>query len=590
MKEFFKYVLATVVGIIAVSIISLLLFFMAVGILVSSTEKQVSVQNNSMLVLDLERQVVDRAPNDPFEGLEIPGFSQIKKIGLDQIQQSLEKAVHDDRIKGVYLKLSMVNGGMASVEEIRNMLIAFKDSCDKPVYAYGDMYDQKSYYLATVADEIVVHPLGTVDFRGLGGEMMFYTKALEKLGIEMQIVRHGKFKAAVEPFMLDKMSEENREQQLTYMGSLWNHLLKGISETRNISVEQLNLLADEVQTFRQGDKAVESGLVDAAKYKDEVLDDLREITGIEGTKGIPVISASNYAKVQVKGAEKKFSRNKIAVIYASGDIGMSMGGEAIIGDEIGREIRKVRQDSSYKAVVLRVNSPGGAVFDSEVIWREVKLTAEEKTMVVSFGDVAASGGYYIACPADQIVAHPNTITGSIGIFGMIPNMGELLNDKIGISTDVVKTNKNSDLLSFSRPMTDYERQLMQQNIEEGYDLFISHVADGRNMTKEQVDEIGQGRVWSGENAKNLGLVDEFGGLQHAIDLAAEIEGLENYRTVPLPALPDPFQQLFKTGTDNVRTWFLKNQLGEHYRYYEFLKKSSEMNGVLARMPYEISIN
>ena len=590
MKEFFKYVLATVVGIIAVSIIGLLLFFMAVGILVSSTEKQVSVQNNSMLVLDLERQVVDRAPNDPFEGLEIPGFSQIKKIGLDQIQQSLEKAVHDDRIKGVYLKLSMVNGGMASVEEIRNMLIAFKDSCDKPVYAYGDMYDQKSYYLATVADEIVVHPLGTVDFRGLGGEMMFYTKALEKLGIEMQIVRHGKFKAAVEPFMLDKMSEENREQQLTYMGSLWNHMLNGISETRSISVDQLNTLADEVQTFRQGDKAVESGLVDAAKYKDEVLDDLREITGIEGTKGIPVISASNYAKVQVKGAEKKFSRNKIAVIYASGDIGMSMGGEAIIGDEIGREIRKVRQDSSYKAVVLRVNSPGGAVFDSEVIWREVKLTAEEKTMVVSFGDVAASGGYYIACPADQIVAHPNTITGSIGIFGMIPNMGELLNDKIGISTDVVKTNKNSDLLSFSRPMTDYERQLMQQNIEEGYDLFISHVADGRNMTKEQVDEIGQGRVWSGENAKNLGLVDEFGGLQHAIDLAAEIEGLENYRTVPLPALPDPFQQLFKTGTDNVRTWFLKNQLGEHYRYYEFLKKSSEMNGVLARMPYEISIN
>lgn len=590
MKEFFKYVLATVVGIIAVSIISLLLFFMAVGILVSSTEKQVSVQNNSMLVLDLGRQVVDRAPNDPFEGLEIPGFSQIKKIGLDQIQQSLEKAVHDDRIKGVYLKLSMVNGGMASVEEIRNMLIAFKDSCDKPVYAYGDMYDQKSYYLATVADEIVVHPLGTVDFRGLGGEMMFYTKALEKLGIEMQIVRHGKFKAAVEPFMLDKMSEENREQQLTYMGSLWNHMLNGISETRSISVDQLNTLADEVQTFRQGDKAVESGLVDAAKYKDEVLDDLREITGIEGTKGIPVISASNYAKVQVKGAEKKFSRNKIAVIYASGDIGMSMGGEAIIGDEIGREIRKVRQDSSYKAVVLRVNSPGGAVFDSEVIWREVKLTAEEKTMVVSFGDVAASGGYYIACPADQIVAHPNTITGSIGIFGMIPNMGELLNDKIGISTDVVKTNKNSDLLSFSRPMTDYERQLMQQNIEEGYDLFISHVADGRNMTKEQVDEIGQGRVWSGENAKNLGLVDEFGGLQHAIDLAAEIEGLENYRTVLLPALPDPFQQLFKTGTDNVRTWFLKNQLGEHYRYYEFLKKSSEMNGVLARMPYEISIN
>ena len=582
--------LATVVGVIAVSIIGFFLFFMAIGILISTTEKQVSVQNNSMLVLDLERQIVDRGPNDPFQDINIPGFPMLKTIGLDEIQTSLEKAVRDDRIKGVYLQLSMVNGGMASVEEIRNALIAFKDSCDKPVYAYGDMYDQKSYYLATVADEIVVHPLGSVDFRGLGGEMMFFTKALDKLGIEMQIVRHGKFKAAVEPFLLEKMSEENREQQLTYMGSLWNHLLKGISEKRNISVEQLNLLADEVQTFRQGEKAVESGLIDAAKYKDEVLDDLRKITGIKGNKGVPIINASNYAKVQVKGAEKPFSRNKIAVVYASGDIGMSMGGEVIIGDEIGKEIRKVRQDSSYKAIVFRVNSPGGAVFDSEVIWREVKLAAEEKTMVVSFGDVAASGGYYIACPADQIVAHPNTITGSIGIFGMIPNMGKLFNEKLGITTDVVKTNKNSDLLSVMRPMTEYERALMQQNIEDGYDLFISHVAEGRKMTKEQVDEIGQGRVWSGGNAKEIGLIDEFGGLQEAIELAAEIEGLENYRTVQLPAQLDPFQQMFKAGTDNVRTWFLKNQLGENYRYYEFLKKSSEMNGIFARMPYDLNIN
>jgi protease IV len=590
MKEFFKYVLATVVGVIAVSVIGIFLFFMAIGILISATEKQVSVQNNSMLVIDLERQIVDRAPNDPFQDLDIPGFPQMKTIGLDNIQTSLQKAVHDDRIKGVYLKISIVNGGMASVEEIRNLLIAFKDSCDKPVYAYGDMFDQKSYYLATVADEIVVHPLGSVDFRGLGGEMMFFTKALDKLGIEMQIIRHGKFKAAVEPFMLEKMSEENREQQLTYMGSLWNHMLQGISATRNISVEQLNLLADEVQTFRQGEEAVESGLVDGAKYKDEVLDDLREITGIEAKKGIPVIGATNYAKVQVKAVEKPFSRNKIAVVYASGDIGMSMGGDVIIGDEIGREIRKVRQDSSYKAIVLRVNSPGGAVFDSEIIWREVKLAAEEKTMVVSFGDLAASGGYYISCAADRIVAHPNTITGSIGIFGMIPNMGELFNDKLGITTDVVKTNKNSDLLSLTRPMTEYERQLLQQTIEKGYDLFISHVADGRGMTKEQVDEIGEGRVWSGENAKEIGLIDEFGGLQHAIDLAAEIEGLENYRTVALPEQLDPFQQMFKSGTDNVRAWFLKNQLGEHYRYYEFLKKSSEMKGVMARMPYDININ
>jgi len=590
MKEFFKYVLATVVGIIAVSVIGFFLFFMAIGILVSSTEKQVSVQDNSMLVIDLERQIVDRAPNDPFEDLEIPGFTQIKKIGLDQIQQSLEKAVYDDRIKGVYLKLSMTNGGMGSVEEIRNMLVAFKDSCDKPVYAYGNTYDQKAYYLSTVADNIVVHPMGTLDFRGLGGEMMFFTNMLDKIGVDMQIIRHGKFKAAVEPFMLEKMSEENREQQLTYMGSLWNHMLEGISARRNISVEELNALADEVQTLKKGDDIVETGLVDAAKYKDEVLDDLREITGIKAGKGVPVVEAGNYASVEVSGISKPFSRNKMAVIYASGDIGTSMGGEVIIGEKIGREIRKARQDSSYKAIVLRVNSPGGSVFDSEVIWREVKLAAEEKAMVVSFGDVAASGGYYISCPADQIVAHPNTITGSIGIFGIIPEFSELLNEKIGISTDVVETNENSNFLSLTRPMTKYERQMMQQNIEDGYDIFISHVAEGRGMTKEQVDEIGQGRVWSGQNAKEIGLIDEFGGLQEAIEIAAEIAGLDNYRTVALPEQLDPFQQILKAGSDNIRTRYMKNKLGEKYRYLEFLEKASQMNGIYARMPYDLNVN
>jgi protease IV len=590
MKEFFKYVLATVVGVFAVSIIGMVLFFMIIGAIISSTEKQVVVENNSMLVIDMSRQIVDRAPNDPFEDLDIPMFSQVKTLGLDDIFTSLENAATDDRIKGVYLKLSMVSGGMASVEEIRNALIEFKKNCDKPVYAHADQYmlDQTAYYLATVADKIVIHPEVAVDFRGLGGEMMFFKNALDKVGIEMQIVRHGKFKAAVEPFMLDKMSAENREQQLTYMSSLWNHMLKGISEKRNISVERLNVLADEVQTFNKGQKAVESGMVDEVKYKDQVLDDLREITGIEGTKGVPVISASKYADVPAKG--KKFSRNKIAVIYASGDIGMSFGGEFIDGEKLSREIRKVRQDSSYKAIVLRIDSPGGTVFDSETIWREVKLAADEKTLIVSFGDVAASGGYYLSCAADKIIASPNTITGSIGIFARIPNFSELLNDKLGITTDVVKTNKNSDLLTLTRPMTGVERQLMQNSIEEGYDIFISHVAEGRSMTKAQVDSIGQGRVWSGENAKEIGLIDDFGGLKDAIILAAEIEGLEEYRTVDLPALPDPFQELFKVGTDNIRARFLKNELGEKYRYYEYFKKMSGMKGVYARMPYDISIN
>lgn len=595
MKEFFKYVLATIVGVFGLAVIGMILMFAVIGAIISSADKEVTVKNNSMLVLNMERQLVDRAPNDPFEGMDLPEmFASVKTIGLDNIVKSLEKAVDDDRIKGIYLDLSVINGGMASVEEVRNALIDFKEKSDKPIYACADKITglgQKAYYLSTVADQIVIHPEATIDFRGLGGEMMFYKNALKKIGVEMQIVRHGKFKAAVEPFLLDKMSKENREQQLTYMGSLWNHMLEGISEQREISVERLNELADEVQTFKKGKYAVEIGLVDAAKYKDEVLDDLREITGTKGTKGVPVIGVKSYASAPVKEKSKKYSKNKVAVIYASGEIGMSTsGGQTIIGDKLGREIRKVRQDSSYKAIVLRVDSPGGTVFDSEVIWREVKLAAEAKTMVVSFGDVAASGGYYLACPADKIVASPNTITGSIGIFGTIPNIGELLNDKIGITTDVVKTNKNSDLLTMTRPMTDYERTMMQSMIETGYDTFISHVAEGRNMTKEQVDEIGQGRVWSGENAKKIGLVDEFGGLQDAIKLAAEMEGLEEYRTISLPTQPNPFEEIFKIGADNVRANIMQNELGINYRYYEYLKKLTTMDGVYARMPYDIYIN
>jgi protease IV len=590
MKEFFKYVLATIVGIFAVSLIGIILFAMIIGAIISSTDKQVTVENNSMLLLDMSRQIVDRAPNDPFEDLDIPMFSQVKTLGLDDISTSLENAATDDRIKGVYLKLSMFNGGMASTEEIRNALIAFKSKCNKPIYAHADQYmmDQKSYYLATVADKIVIHPEVSVDFRGLGGEMLFFKNALDKIGVEMQIVRHGKFKAAVEPFMLDKMSAENREQQLTYMNSLWNHMLKGISEKRHISVEKLNILADEVQTFNKGKKAVDSGLVDEAEYKDQVLDDLRKITGIEGTKGVPVIGASKYAEVPAEA--KKFSKNKIAVIYASGDIGMSLGGDYIDGEKLSKEIRKVRQDSSYKAIVLRIDSPGGTVFDSETIWREVKLAADEKTLVVSFGDVAASGGYYLSCAADKIVASPNTITGSIGIFGTIPNIGELLNDKLGITTDVVKTNKNSDLLTLTRPMTDYEQKMMQANIEEGYSTFVSHVAEGRRMSVAQIDSIGQGRVWSGENAKEIGLIDQLGGLNDAIKLAAEIEGIEEFRTVSLPSLPDPFEEIFKMGTDKIRTQFLKNELGDKYRYYEYFKKATGMNGFYVRMPYDIFVN
>lgn len=591
MKEFFKYTLATITGIVFLSIIGIVFLMILVGALVSSTEKQVVVENQSMLVISLDNMVVDRAPNDPFSDLNIPGLGMVKKIGMDQILGSIEKARHDDRIKCLYLDLSIVNGGMADVEEIRNALLAFRDSSDKPVYAYGDMFDQKAYYLATASDKIVLNPYGVIDFRGLGGEVTFFKNALEKLGVEMQIVRHGKFKAAVEPFMLEKMSDENREQTMTYLNSMWNQMLQGISKERNLPVDSLNKLADEVLTFRKAERALEAGLVDALKYKDEVLDDLREITGVRDKKGIPVVGISEYSKAQHdKTGNRPFSRNKIAVIYASGEIGVPISAvEGISGEKLSREIRKVRQDSSYKAIVLRVDSPGGSAYDSEVIWREMKLAAEDKVVVVSMGDVAASGGYYIACAADLIYAQPNTITGSIGVFGTIPNASELLNDKLGITTDVVKTNEHADMPSLTRPMTEFERDLMQSYVEDIYDIFVTRVADGRRMDKTEVDEIGQGRVWSGQNALEIGLVDELGGLEDAVIRAAEMAGIENYRTVALPELRDPFQELLKSGADNIRLRILKNEMGDTWKYYDYLKRAGTMNGIYARIPYEITI-
>lgn len=592
MKQFLKFTLATITGIVVTSILGVLLIMMLIGVIASTAEKSITVQNNSMLTIKLDAEVVDRTPNDPFSSLEIPGVFISRKIGLNDILTSIDQARYDDRIKCIYLDLSSVNAAPAMVEEIRNALITFRDSSDKPVYAYADNIGQLGYYLASVADKVVLNPQGTIDWRGLGGEVMFYKNALEKLGVEMQVVRHGKFKAAVEPYLLDRMSDENREQTLAFLNALWSHMVQGISDERGLTSEQLNALADEVLTLRRADKALEAGMIDALQYKDELLDDLREITGTELGKGIPTVGVVDYAKVPLKKTSGKstYSRNKIAVIYASGDIGMpGATSEGISGEKLSREIRKVRLDSTYKAIVLRIDSPGGSAYESEVIWREVMLAAQEKTVVASMSNVAASGGYYIACAADRIVASPLTITGSIGIFALIPNAGELINKKIGITTEAVKTNQHTDILSITRPMTRFERDLMQNYIEEGYDLFISRVAEGRNREKEAIDAVGEGRVWAGEDALRIGLVDQLGDLSDAVKLAAELAGLENYRTVDLPALPDPFQQLFKTGGDNVRARILRHQLGDAWIYYQNLAKSTTMSGVLARMPFDVII-
>ncbi|MDO8928619.1 MAG: signal peptide peptidase SppA [Bacteroidota bacterium] len=589
MKESFKFMLASILGIM---IAGILLLFITIGIIsamVSVSDKPSQIQANSVLFMKFDHQIVDRAKNNPLEGLDFGMFQGVKTVGLNDILDCIRKAKTDDNIKGIYLNPMDIQAGMATVEEIRAALKDFKTS-GKFVYAYGEFLSQKAYYLVTVADSLILNPQGSVDFRGLGGERSFYKKALEKLGVEVQIVRHGKFKAAVEPFLLDKMSDENRLQTETYLNSLWNEMLVDISASRNMSFDELNDIADMVATFRKADFAKQKNLVDRLKYKDQVIDDLKKLTGTSEKDDVKVVEIQKYVKVPEQREQKGLARQKIAVIYASGSIDASVSEDGIKSEELSKAIREARRDSSIKAIVLRINSPGGSAYGSEVIWREVKLAAETKPVIASMGDVAASGGYYIACAADSILADRTTITGSIGIFGMIPNVQKLMTDKLGITQDVVTTNEHSDMISLTRPMSTFERDLMQQYVEDGYDTFISRVAEGRKMDKTSIDEIGQGRVWAAPNAKEIKLIDAYGGLTDAINLAKKMANLDNYRIVNLPKLKDPFEELLKGFSGSARASFMKDEMGENYKYYEQLRSIISQKGVLARMPYDIEIH
>lgn len=589
MKQFFKFTLASILG---VMIAGLLLLFITIGIIsamVSVSDEPTQVESNSVLILKFDHQIVDRARKNPLEGLDFGMFQGTKTVGLNDILDCVRKAKTDPNIRGIYLNPMDIQAGMASVEEIRSALNDFKTS-GKFIYAYGDVFSQKAYYLVTVADSLVLNPQGTVDFRGLGGERSFYKNGLEKLGVEMQIIRHGKFKSAVEPFLLDKMSDESRLQTETYLKSIWSEMLTDISASRNLSIDQLNDIADMVASFRRADFAKEKNLVDRLKYKDQVIDDLKKLTGTDEQKDVRAIDIYKYIKVPEVREHKGLARNKIAVIYASGAIDSGSSEDDIQSEELSRTIREARRDSSIKAIVLRINSPGGSAYGSEVIWREVKLAAETKPVIASMGDVAASGGYYIACAADTILADRTTITGSIGIFGMIPNVQNLMTNKLGITTDVVTTNEHSDMISITRPMSGFERDLMQEMIESGYDTFISRVADGRKMDITAVDEIGQGRVWAAPNAKEIKLIDSYGGLTAAIEVAKNMANLDNFRIVNLPKLKDPLEELLKEFSGSAKASFMKDELGEGYKYYEQLRSLVSQKGVLARMPYDIDIH
>ncbi|MFP4046331.1 MAG: signal peptide peptidase SppA [Bacteroidales bacterium] len=587
MKSFFKYTLASLVGVIIAGLLFFLIFFTSISIMLSKQDKPVEINPNTVLKVRLDNIIMDRNPESPFGNFDFQSFKPQSSLGLNEILANIEKAGKDDNIEGIYLELTAIPAGMATIEEIREALIKFKET-GKFIIAYSDNYVQTSYYLASVADKIYVNPAGRINLTGLNSQVMFFKEALDELGVEPQIIRHGKFKSAIEPFTRNDMSEENRTQIMEYVSDLWSTMAEGIEEFRGIDNEKINELAENL-SLETAENALEQKFVDGLKYKDEILGELKDSSKTD-KDDVDFVNLNKYNRVPEIKDYKGLATDKIAVVYAMGSVIMGEGEEGSIGsDRISRAIREARKDSTIKAIVFRVNSGGGSALASEVIWRELKLASETKPVIASLGDVAASGGYYIVAPADTIVANPNTITGSIGVFGIIPNVKELMNDKLGIYMDVAKTNKHSDIGNPFRSLTDYEKQVIKNGIEDVYDNFVGRVADGRNMTKEEVDEIGQGRVWSGIDAKNIGLVDLFGGLDKAIEIAGEKAKTEKYRVVELPELKDPFNQFMKQIKGGAKTKIIKNALGDEYTYYEQLEEVKNMSGIQARIPYKIEI-
>jgi len=519
MKNFLSSLLATITGLI---IMTVLVFIIFLGIITASTSKApVEVKENSLLLAKFNAQILDRTNEDPFAQLFSGNFLYDQSMGLNQILKDLKKAKTDDNIEGIFMNLGRINAGIATLGEIREAMLDFKES-GKFIYAYSNAYTQKSYYLASVADSVFMTPEGMFLFNGMSAEVMFYKKALEKVGVEMQVIRHGSYKGAVEPFLRNDLSEENREQIEGYVGALWGKIVDDIAESRGLSTEKLNQIADELATI-DSEKLVQTGMIDGLIYYDEMLSLMKKKLDVEEKDDLEAVSLKNYKDATVKKKDKEYSKDKIAVIYAYGAVVDGNMGEGYISSErISKAIRKARRDKSVKAIVFRINSGGGSGSASDVIHREVMLAAKEKPVVASMGDVAASGGYYIAAPADTILAGPGTITGSIGVFGLFPNVQKLMNDKIGVTTEVVSTNENSNILTALDPLDPEERQIVQKMIDDFYINFVTVVADGREKSYDEIDAIAGGRVWAGADALELGLIDMYGGLDKSIEVAAEM--------------------------------------------------------------------
>jgi len=582
--NFLRNLLASIIGTFIT--LGLILFLLIMVVVAISEDEEIIVKPNAVLEIQLDRMVKDYAPksDDPFD--EIFGANN-KKLGLNEIINAIENAKYDDNIKGISINTLSVNAGISQTKSIRNKLAEFKES-GKFVNAYADIYDQKAYYLASVADTVFINPVGAIDFKGLSSEVLFLKNLQEKTGVKMEVIRHGKYKSAVEPFLENEMSANNREQITSFLKSIWNEMLVDISESRNISVEELNLIADGLLA-RNPKLAIENKLVDGAIYMDEYEAKLKLACGVDLDKKLNTITLKDYISTG-KGRVIEKASDKIAVIYAQGEIIYGKGDEDYIGQElIINALREARKSNSVKAIVLRVNSPGGSALSSELIWREIEITKKELPVVVSMGDVAASGGYYIACNANKIIAEPTTITGSIGVFGVIPNISKLA-ENIGVNAEQVSTNKGANYSLFE-PMTNEFRTVTQEGVEFVYTTFLDRVAAGRNMTVAQVDEIAQGRVWSGLEAKEKGLVDELGGLKEAVIEAAGLAGITDYRVHNYPSYKIDFEDRFSGFPfASTKDEILIKEFGEtNYKIYQTLKQFSEISGIQARLPYVIDI-
>ena len=586
MKQFLKFTLATIVGIFITTLLGILILFAVIGAVAGKSETTTVLKPNSVYEIDLEGTLIDRSKDDPFSAAfaDAMGQTATASIGLDDILSNIEKAKKDANIVGIYLKGGSLFGGFASIKEIRNALIDFKKS-GKFIVAYADNYSQKMYYLVSVANKVLINPQGMLELKGLSAETMFFKNTLDKLGIEMQIVKVGTYKSAVEPLVNTKMSDANREQVTVYMGSIWKTFLTDVSASRKIPVEQLNEYADEMMMFQPTIKAKEYALVDSLVYIDEVDSILKSsVKGMKKTDELVFVKHSAMIKLP---DTSKFDKNKVAVIYGVGEI-TNEDGDGIVAKDLVKTINDVAKDSSVKAVVFRISSPGGSAYASEQIWHALSKLKAKKPLIVSMGDYAASGGYYIACMADKIVAEPNTITGSIGIFGVIPNISGL-NKKIGVTYDGVKTNKLSDAISVNRAFTPEERDLMQNYVNRGYELFVKRCAEGRKMTIVQIKAIAEGRVWTGEDALKIGLVDRIGGLKDAIKMAVNRAKLKTYNVSEYPVKESFETKFMKSFTEDMETRFVKAQLGEQYNLYKQVKNLDKINGIQARLPYDLNI-